>query len=307
MEDYDTQLGPFFRHIRKRRGLKIRDVASGISETTLSRFERGQIDLTIAKLAPSVEALEVDPEDLFLRATQTKRAFASALQGVDNAIVNADTAAAEDAVTTYRNATAHRDLPLRHFDLLILNSKARSIADPFAYMHADEQREVLNFLTRDDDWHRFEYMLLNHLIYFMDAHAAERCLRIMHRSYTQRKHPVDDTCEYASALLNAMKRPLADRSLAMADEISGMIASIGEAPLETTFNYRRALAARVLRYLKKPTNTQLNAVQETLSAMVLVGNSAIAKTDAHWLQLIRVPIRNLELERSGADRMEAEN
>ncbi|WP_196246273.1 helix-turn-helix domain-containing protein [Lacticaseibacillus zhaodongensis] len=307
MEDYDTQLGPFFRHIRKRRGLKIRDVASGISETTLSRFERGQIDLTIAKLAPSVEALEVDPEDLFLRSAQSKRAFTNALQQVNTALVNADQAAAEEAVNAYRSATAHRDLPLRHFDLLILNSVARSITDPLAYMHEDEQREVLNFLARDDDWHRFEYMLLGHLIYFMDAHAAERCLRIMHRSYTQRKHPLDDTCEYAEALLSAMRRPLAERSLAMADEISGMLADLGDDPLAANFNYRRSLALDVLAYLKQPTSARLDAVQTTLNAMALTGNDTIANSDARWLQLIRVPVSNVGGQQDIAEQIEAES
>lgn len=296
MEDYDSELGPFFRHIRKRRGLKIRDVASGVSETTLSRFERGQIDLTIAKLAPAVEAAEIDPEDLLLQSNQATHAFAQAQHRIDAAIVDGDIEQAEIAYRAYRTTTQHLQLPLRPYNLLMLKYAVAYIRDPLTRMNAEDEKLVVDFLTRDDDWHRFEYSLVQHLIYFMDEHASERCLRLMRRSYMQRRHPEDDSLTYKSALLNAMRRPLADRNMAMAEEIAQMLTTMTMDTTKPILNYRRKLYLEVLAYIKAESPANLDAIQQLVDALELAGSYQLAQLASNWLNAIGIPMR------TGADK-----
>jgi transcriptional regulator with XRE-family HTH domain len=296
MEDYDSELGPFFRHIRKRRGLKIRDVASGVSETTLSRFERGQIDLTIAKLAPAVEAAEIDPEDLLLQSNQATKAFAVAQRRIEAAIVTGDIEEAEVAYRTYQTGTQHLQLPLRTYNLLMLKYAVAYIRDPLVRMSGDDEKLVVDFLTRDDDWHRFEYNIVQHLIYFMDGHAAERCLRLMRRSFMQRRHPDDDSQAYHDALLNAIRRPLADHNLAIAEEIAEMLSTMSMSPTQPEQNYRRKLYMAVLSYIKAETNINLEAIQQLVDALALAGSCQLASSTANWLITIGIPLRNFTSE-----------
>lgn len=296
MEDYDSELGPFFRHIRKRRGLKIRDVASGVSETTLSRFERGQIDLTIAKLAPAVEAAEIDPSDLLLQSNQATKAYAVAQRRVDAAIITSDIEQAELAYRTYRTATQHLQLPLREYNLLMLKYAVAYIRDPLVRMSGEDEKLVVDFLTRDDDWHRFEYNIVQRLIYFMDGHAAERCLRLMRRSYMQRRHPEDDSRAYRDALLNAIRRPLADRNVPMAEEIAEMLAGLSVDPTQPEQNYRRKLYMDVLTYIKSESSVNLNAIQQLVDALGLAGSCQLATLTANWLIMIGIPLHDYSAE-----------
>lgn len=290
MEDFEAKLGPFFRHIRKRRGLKIRDVAAGVSETTLSRFERGQIDLTIAKLAPAIESAEIDPEDLLLQASRVKQAFTCARTQIETAAVLGNVGAAEAAIHAYDSVTENLQLPLRKFKRMVLKYRMLYISDPLVYMTPEEQDDLVDFLTADDDWHRFEYMLVNNLIYFMDEHASERCLRLMRRSFQQRRHPVDDEQEYKQALLSAMRRPLATRNMTMAHEVARMLASLQIGPVEPLMNFHRHLFHLTLTYLDDPTEANLAAIDNILAALEAVGSCDMAAAETRWLLAIDIPI-----------------
>lgn len=68
------RLGELLLMLRKRKGwsLKNLEAASGISESTLSRYERGLREPTIGALRRIAAALEVDP-GVLVSATPSKR------------------------------------------------------------------------------------------------------------------------------------------------------------------------------------------------------------------------------------------
>ncbi|WDF82922.1 helix-turn-helix transcriptional regulator [Lacticaseibacillus pabuli] len=291
MEDYGAQLGPFFRHIRQRRGLKIRDVAAGVSETTLSRFERGQIDLTVAKLAPAIEAAEIDPDDIFMSSNQAKQAYDNAFDRETGAIVEMDSDEAAAALKAYKTATAHMQLPLRQYNIIALSYRAAAITEPFVRMTAEDEEQVVKFLTVDDDWHRFEYELFANLVYFMSKHGAERCLRLMQRSYKKRRHPVDERVAFTKAMVNAVRRPLADRDLDMAAEILKDMQQMEIGNCQPMLHAGVVSAQRLYDYLLDETPAHLHALEEYLQAVRTIGSDELADVTTHWLKAIGVPIK----------------
>ena len=62
-----AQLGPALRALRQAQGWKLRDVAerSGLSGSTLSKVERGQLSLTYDRLIQLADGLDVDISTLF--------------------------------------------------------------------------------------------------------------------------------------------------------------------------------------------------------------------------------------------------
>ncbi len=62
-----AQLGPALRALRQAQGWKLRDVAerSGLSVSTLSKVERGQLSLTYDRLIQLADGLDVDISTLF--------------------------------------------------------------------------------------------------------------------------------------------------------------------------------------------------------------------------------------------------
>ncbi|KRM55812.1 helix-turn-helix domain-containing protein [Lacticaseibacillus sharpeae] len=290
MEDHEAKLGAFFRHIRKRRGLKIRDVSAGISETTLSRFERGQIDLTISKLAPAMEAAEMDPADVLLRPSQSRAAFETALLAIRDSLIKGNKSMATAALHNYRSATDTMNLPLRRFNLLILDTLTQSIKEPTLYIPEDDQDAIVTFLERDDDWHHYEYMLCGELIYFMDQHHAERAYRIMVRSFAKRKHPVNDQQAYMGAIMNAIMRPLETDDLTFARDISRLIEDTKISPLDILNNYRRNLTRAVLAYKENGGPEQKEIIQHLLGSLDFVGSPHLASSDLKWIQRCNIEL-----------------
>ena len=291
MEDYGTQLGPFFRHIRQRRGLKIRDVAAGVSETTLSRFERGQIDLTVAKLAPAVEAAEIDPDDIFMSSNQAKQAYNTAFERETAAIVAMDSDTATAALKAYRAATAHMTLPLRKYNLIVLGYRAVGIAEPFVRLSDEDESDIVKFLTVDDDWHRFEYELFANTVYFMSKHGAERCQRLMQRSYKKRRHPADERQAYTKAMIVAIRRPLADRDLETAAEILRDLRNLGLDNCQPVLHAGMVSSQLLYNYLQDETAANLQALEDYLQAVRTIGSGDLADMTSHWLKAIGIPLQ----------------
>ncbi len=290
MEDHEAKLGAFFRHIRKRRGLKIRDVSASISETTLSRFERGQIDLTISKLAPAMEAAEMDPGDVLLRPNQAKASFDNALTTVRIAIVRGNKAMATAALHNYKNATENMTLPLRPFNLLILETLTQSIKTPTLYLTLADQDAVITFLERDDDWHHFEYMLYGELVYFMDQKHSERAFRIMTRSFIKRDHPENDRDAYEFAMMNAIMRPIESDDLNFAGEIMKRIEAIKISPLDLLNNYRRELLRTAFTYKQTADDDNHATLKHLLESLSFLGSSQLADKDQEWLDRCGIKI-----------------
>lgn len=284
MEDHEAKLGTFFRHIRKRRGLKIRDVSSGISETTLSRFERGQIDLTISKLAPAMEAAEMDPGDVLLRPSQSKAAFEIALLAIRDALVRGNKSMATAALHNYRFATDNMHLPLRRFNLLILETLTQSIKTPTMYLTQEQQDDLVSFLERDDDWHHFEYMLYGELVYFIDQHHSERAFRIMVRSFEKRQHPENDRVAYERALMNAVMRPIETGDMEFASEIMKLIEKLKISPLDILNNYRRELSRATFTFKQTGGKEQQEIIEHLLGSLDFLGSPQLAASDLKWLK-----------------------
>jgi len=65
----DTNLGRTFRRLRKFKNMEIKEVASeDISYAQISKFERGQTDMTLTKFLSSLEAINVTLEEFYHEA-----------------------------------------------------------------------------------------------------------------------------------------------------------------------------------------------------------------------------------------------
>jgi len=65
----DTNLGRTFRRLRKFKNMEIKEVASeDISYAQISKFERGQTDMTLTKFLSSLKAINVSLEEFYHEA-----------------------------------------------------------------------------------------------------------------------------------------------------------------------------------------------------------------------------------------------
>lgn len=121
-----AQLGPALRALRQSQGWKLRDVAerSGLSVSTLSKVERGQLSLTYDRLIQLAEGLDVDISTLFsgtLSGTSSGSAGRRSVTRRDEPeVVETD---------NYLHHYPNTDLLRRPFVPIVAELKARSLEE----------------------------------------------------------------------------------------------------------------------------------------------------------------------------------
>ncbi|MDJ0656992.1 MAG: XRE family transcriptional regulator [Xanthomonadales bacterium] len=119
-----AQLGTALRGLRQSHGWKLRDVAarSGLSVSTLSKVERGQLSLTYDRLIQLAEGLEVDISTLFSGPHSSATSGAAGRRSVtrhgEPDIVETD---------NYRHFYPNTDLLRRPFVPIVAEMKARTL------------------------------------------------------------------------------------------------------------------------------------------------------------------------------------
>jgi transcriptional regulator with XRE-family HTH domain len=132
-----ARLGPALRELRKRKGWTLAEVAkrTGVSISTLSKTERGQLSLTYDKLVQLAQGLEVDITTFFDRNGASDAAMATTRRSVnrveDGTVVETD---------NYQYRYLFTDLLRKKFVPIIAEIRARTLQD-FGQMvrHAGEE------------------------------------------------------------------------------------------------------------------------------------------------------------------------
>ncbi len=121
-----AQLGPALRALRQAQGWKLRDVAerSGLSVSTLSKVERGQLSLTYDRLIQLADGLDVDISTLFSGALPHTSSGAAGRRSVtrrdEPEVIETD---------NYLHYYPNTDLLRRPFVPIVAELKARSLEE----------------------------------------------------------------------------------------------------------------------------------------------------------------------------------
>jgi transcriptional regulator with XRE-family HTH domain len=146
-------LGAWFKQVRIDRGFSLRQTASGFSAAALSRFERGQTDISADNMQKLMANLGLSTIDVGSFELQGDYAFPTAIQG---AVIAQDCEAARKLRDRYMNAHTDEDnnllLPITKavFDMSMLPSDAGYHMD-FAL-----ENRLLKMLSYPNMWGMFE-------------------------------------------------------------------------------------------------------------------------------------------------------
>lgn len=288
-DNSSTDIGAQFRTIRTRRHLRIKQLATSLSETTISRFERGQLDLTVSKLMPLLEAAEVSPDELLTPSTRAQRLFNAAIHDIVAADANHDTIRANKVMSRYLQDTGRLNLPLNKFNVIILKNFIAAIDDPYRYMDQADQEAIVQLLTASDDWYFFEFKVLANSIYYLSADNVVRCINMLQRNYAKTIDTPKLRELYASILMFAVYRLLETKNYEQANKILAMADALKFSAVDLIFSYRLAVFHAALNYLENPNAASLAPLTTILTGIKLIAPPDFYADEVEFFVSIGIP------------------
>lgn len=259
------QLGQFFRLFRVGRGLTLKQAAGELSVATLSRFERGELDLASDKALVLMRRLGVEPFDFFQYYRSDLANYplgiTSLAQAHDVSAINTWKASYFDA---HPQAHAMTNLAKQLFEA--------AIHWPDPQFQLAEEQQILDALVgfKSDDLFQVEWVKI------LIAPASHELLDILY-------HRAVNVSQYAKAvrsqwLLLIWLGALINHDLDLADQIESVLAPVwteDEDPLLSSNDwlFGQALSA----YVRMPALAHATKIEQLVSGFDEMGMANVAR------------------------------
>ena len=169
-------LGALFREFRKNRNLSLQDLAGDyLSVSQLSRFERGDSDLSLSKFLYALERMNVTVENFMDAANNYKRvqtvAFMSRLLPY---FYEKDIAGFLSLKEEQREQMEEADSPLFYELNMILIDAFMAMVDDHYSVKQEDLDKVADYLFCNEEWNMYEIILACDLAPFYGLDFIER-------------------------------------------------------------------------------------------------------------------------------------
>lgn len=164
-----SDLGRYVRHLRKSKNMTLKELSSGIvSETFLSKFERGQYDISATKLIALLVRLNVAPHELYNDLTADPQTNPYHFWEKFKEIKRRNNIHLAHLLIQQEKEYYKNDGHYRHLHhIIILNQFINQYhALPF---DQNQIRQILQYLSRVDEWAMYEIELIENLAFCLSA------------------------------------------------------------------------------------------------------------------------------------------
>lgn len=164
-----SDLGHYVRHLRKSKNMTLKELSSGIvSETFLSKFERGQYDISASKLFALMVRLNVAPHELYSDLTADHQNnpyyfWEKFKQIKQKNNIHLAHMLIQQEKEYYKNNSHYRHL----HHIIVLNQ----FINQYHSLSFDQNqiRQILQYLSQVDEWAMYEMELIEHLAFCLSA------------------------------------------------------------------------------------------------------------------------------------------
>lgn len=197
------KFGETYKVFRESRKISLRDIENkGISRSQLSRFEKGETDLTITKFLIALEQINVPIEEFMYATNDFKRdRFYQTIDEVKQCFLNRNVAKLHKLLT--KRMENNNSSLFSEMEIIFLKIKLQELSKE-DYSNDTDIKRITDYLFGVDYWGVFEILLFGNIMYIFN-HATFLLLskEMLHR--TEFYHDIPSYRRViASMVLNAL-------------------------------------------------------------------------------------------------------
>ncbi|MDD7758034.1 MAG: helix-turn-helix domain-containing protein [Aerococcus suis] len=153
------EIGKYYREFRKDRDISLKDASQGIvSYSFLSKFERGESEITISSLISLIHRLNMSTTEFFAYIDDydsTKELF---LEEINQAYKDQNIAKLEVIIKNNENLYSKTNFTFYKYNSIMTKCILSYISD--CYVSNDEKLMISNYLISCSNWTNYEIILL---------------------------------------------------------------------------------------------------------------------------------------------------
>ncbi|RBR29373.1 Rgg/GadR/MutR family transcriptional regulator [Enterococcus cecorum] len=177
MENY----GEIFKTYREARGLSLKDIAeSGLSTSQLSRFEKGESDLTITKFIKALRKIKM-PVDEFMYVMNDfkKDEISGSWEKIQTLFYSKDVAGLNKLLIVQKEKTDELNI-FKRLNTIIIKIYLGNLTNKKT--HSEEDMEfVIDYLMKVDHWGEYELLIFSNLLSSLNHEMSMMLLKEMNR------------------------------------------------------------------------------------------------------------------------------
>ncbi|MBM7642580.1 helix-turn-helix domain-containing protein [Streptococcus loxodontisalivarius] len=280
--------GEIFRTFRESRGLRLKDVArSGISTSQLSRFEKGETDLTISKFMFILDEIKM-PIDEFMYAVHDfhRDDLNELLSKVRQFVSSHDVEGLKKLL--YSQIESHSEREKFHqINIILLKIRLQDLSGESYYSEQD-LLELTDYLFGVEYWGYYELLIFSNTLDVLKHDVFMILAREMSRRSDFYKEIPNNRRLISTMLLNGyitcIERGALLDALYFEKQLDQCFFIETEMYERLVFQY----AKNLYRYKKEKDNKVIIEMKKCIAAMKLVGSNHIAKTyEGHLDKILR--------------------
>ncbi|MRJ46073.1 helix-turn-helix domain-containing protein [Fundicoccus ignavus] len=188
-----SNIGPVFRHLRKSKGMTLKETADGlISSQFLSEFERGHSNISVVNFFSLLDKINVQITEFKIHSDElTEQTQQHFLSQYGKAYRSRNVVKLNELIDSQNKLYRNSKLPRFEHNVIILKQLINYFTNlPFNQTDANS---IYHYLLNCEEWHYYELCLFGNSIFFMSLAQVEK----LTRTASQKAH------KYEKLLLNS--------------------------------------------------------------------------------------------------------
>ncbi|EHI70929.1 Rgg family transcriptional regulator [Streptococcus ictaluri] len=281
-----NHFGEIFKTFRESRGLRLKDVArAGISTSQLSRFEKGETDLTISKFMLILDEINM-PIDEFMYAVHDFRRddLNELLSKVRHFVTNRDSDGLEHLLHAQLASTDKRET-FHHINAILLKIRLQALSGQPYYTQQD-LTDLTDYLFGVVYWGSYELLIFSNTLDVLSHDVFMVLAREMARRSDFYKEIPSNRRLISSMLLNGyitcVEREKFMDALYFEKQLKQCFFTETEVYERLVFQYVQSM----YQYKKTNSTSAMTEMKKCIETMRLVGSHHLAKTYERYLETL---------------------
>lgn len=281
------KFGEIFKKFRESRGIRLKDVAkAGISTSQLSRFEKGQTDLTISKFMLILDEINM-PIDEFMYAVHDfhRDELNELLAKIQFFVSTHDINGLKKLLNSQLKSEPKRE-KFHHINIILLKIRLQDLSGENYYTE-DDLKDLTDYLFSVEYWGYYELLIFANTLDVLKHETLMVLAKEMSRRSDFYKEIPNNRRMISIMLLNVyitcIERGELIDALYFEKQLNQCFFIETEIYERLVFQY----AQNYYQYKKEGSNQSIIEMKKCIDAMKLAGSENIAKTyEAHLKKLI---------------------
>ena len=283
------KFGEIFKKFRESRGIRLKDVTkAGISTSQLSRFEKGQTDLTITKFMLILDEINM-PIDEFMYAVHDfhRDELNELLAKIQFFVSTHDINGLKKLLNSQLKSEPKRE-KFHHINTILLKIRLQDLSGESYYTQQD-LTDLTDYLFSVEYWGYYELLIFANTLDVLNHETLMVLAKEMSRRSDFYKEIPNNRRMISTMLLNVyitcIEREELIDALYFEKQLNQCFFIETEIYERLVFQY----AQNYYQYKKEGSNQSIIEMKRCIDAMKLVGSKNIAKTyEAHLKKLIDI-------------------